>query len=134
MQNINIGVPQGSVLGPLLFLLYVNDIPSCVKEGSLRLFAGETNVFFSHKSINILKEIAERDIVNLYNWFTANRLLLNLNKTCFCVYSNKDSKKLQEIIVKNQVIKRTHFVKYLGINIDEKLTWVKHIDYVCNKL
>ncbi len=79
-ENINIGVPQGSVLGPLLFLLYVNDIPSCVKEGSIRLFADDTNVFFSHKSINILKEIAERDMVNLHNWFIANRLLLSLNK------------------------------------------------------
>lgn len=133
-QTVNIGVPQGSVLGPLLFLIYVNDINNCLENGKLRLFADDTNVFVSHSNVNYVKRLAEMALVNLHKWFNVNQLSLNLKKTCFSVYSNKNCDNIKELEVENHILKRTKIVKYLGMLVDENLTWANHIDQICKKL
>jgi hypothetical protein len=102
--NINTGVPQGSVLGPILFLIYVNDIAESVQNGKVRLFADDTNLFFSNRSIDQLKTAANNSLTQLNNWFSANKLSLNIDKTCFTVFSNAKIKPSIELSLNGSYI------------------------------
>ena len=78
---------QGSILGPLLFLLYVNDIANSVPDQNIKLFADDTNLFISTTNQSLLDSIANEAMSNLNSWFIVNRLSLNLDKTCYMVFS-----------------------------------------------
>ena len=132
-REINSGVPQGSVLGPLLFLLYVNDITSCVVNHKLRLFADDTNLFVSGKNLKDVFSTTQNILNNLINWFKDNQLTLNVEKTCYSVFTNKVVPHMT-LSINNKVLKREKSVKYLGMFLDEKLNWNSHIDYICTKL
>ena len=87
---ISCGVPQGSVLGPLLFLIYINDIHCCVQtENCIRLFADDTNIFLSGKNLIQLKSQAEEILHNLYKWFSVNKLTMNIEKSCFSIFTSR---------------------------------------------
>ena len=83
LENISCGVPQGSVLGPLLFLLYINDIHSSVPNSKLKLFADDTSLFTSGKNVNELITETNAALSNLNNWFISNKLSLSIEKTSF---------------------------------------------------
>ena len=80
-RNITCGVPQGSVLGPILFLIYINDIYTCSKLLAIRLFADDTNVFYSDKNLNVLKKVMNEELLHLTDWLKANKLSLNISKS-----------------------------------------------------
>ena len=84
---IEYGTPQGSCLGPLLFLIFTNDFYLCIENGSCLLFADDTSLYYSHNSIRYLKWNIEQDISRIMDWFRANKLTLNINKT-ECIYFN----------------------------------------------
>ena len=134
LDVITTGVPQGSVLGPLLFTIYVNDMQHA-SNLQPRLFADDTNIFTADSNIDHLIQITNNELLNLDTWFKANHLKLSLDKTTYCIYSPK--KKLltynDEIRI-GDVVKRSDSVKYLGLLIDEKLTWEKHIDELGSKI
>ena len=137
LQNINCGVPQGSVLGPLLFLLYINDLPIACPLGSTHIFADDTNIFFSCKDADEISTIGGMIMTQLDDWFKANKLTLNADKSNFVVFRSKRKKITDipnQIQFGNTSISRNNSIKYLGVILDEYLTWEEHITDVCNKL
>jgi len=132
---VSCGVPQGSVLGPLLFLLYINDLPNSVPEGKIKLFADDTNLFVSAKTTNELESKANSYLRNLDNWLKANKLHLNTDKTCYSVFSpNKIPVPTVAITINDTKIKCVKECKYLGVIIDDELKWTSHIEFVLQKL
>ena len=135
--TIPCGVPQGSVLGPLLFLIYINDIHSCIpRQNCIRLFADDTNIFISGKNLNELKTEGERILENLYKWFSVNKLTMNTDKSCFSIFTTKRNNQniFSTLTFGNQVIKKVHSAKYLGVTLDDKLNWNEHIENISNNI
>ena len=85
-QPIKCGVPQGSVLGPLLFLIYINDIANCSKIGKIRIFADDTSAFVEGTKVNEVISNSEILMNDLNNWFKSNKLTLSTNKSCFILF------------------------------------------------
>jgi hypothetical protein len=131
---VSTGVPQGSVLGPILFLVYVNDIANCVNHGKVRLFADDTNLFFSDKSVNQLQSHANEALDQLSKWFSANKLTLNTDKTCYTIFSNSKKAPLVNLLLNGSSIEYVKESKYLGMYLDEKLNWKYNIAHICSKL
>ena len=86
LRNITYGVPQGSVLGPLLFLIYINDLPNISKVLNFYLFADDTNIYFEAESPEKLETILNHELKELHTWLIVNRLSLNIDKTNFVVF------------------------------------------------
>ena len=141
-SQMNCGVPQGSILGPLLYLIYVNDINlSC--NGSIVSFADDTTIYVSDSNIDSLYNNANTLINSLFNWFCANRLSLNANKTKYIVIrppSLRGDLAHKHIYIHNTQLHRIgnncneKSAKFLGILIDENLTWKEHISHVNKKI
>ena len=134
---ITCGVPQGSVLGLLLFLIFINDIVNSCPAAKLCIFADDTSVFLSNTCINQLLIQSEHTIMQLMNWFEANKLTLNTSKTNFIIFRNSQKTLLNlpdKININGNEIYKTDKIKYLGVFIDEHLTWKHHIIELCNSL
>ena len=129
--NISCGVPQGSLLGPLLFILYINDFCKSSNSLSFILFADDTNLFFSHKNPNVLVDKINAELLNILQWIQANKLSLNLQKTNYMLFSNSLDSLPSDIIFDNTPLKHVPLTKFLGITVDDKLSWKPHIDNIC---
>ena len=90
--TVTCGVPQGSILGPLLFLIYINDIIHVSDKCDAILFADDTNLFFQHKDLNCLTDIVNDELSKIFNWFNLNKLSVNLKKTNFILFKMKNKK------------------------------------------
>jgi hypothetical protein len=135
-MTIKSGVPQGSVLGPLLFLLYINDIQFCSELISIVLFADDTNILFSHTCLKQLNEIIQIEMNKITDWLNANKLSINTQKTKFILFTSKN-KKLKDdikILINNESIKQVKNTTFLGIVIDECLTWCEHLCLITKKI
>ena len=130
------GVPQGSILGPLLFLIYINDFKNCILDNTAYHFADDTNVIFSKRNIGQLKKALSKQIDTIYDWLCANRLSLNAKKTELVLFHSKNKVVTSRLTVKIKGTKvfLSNHVKYLGILIDSKLSWKTHISELTKKL
>lgn len=129
-------MPQGSNIGPLLFLLYINDLGKLHLIGTPRLFADDTALFYPDKNVNTIINSIEADLGVLKNFFDANLLSLNLNKTKYMIF-NSMRKIINNYVhprLENQVIEKVNCFKYLGIHLDPTLSWVYQINHIEKKL
>ena len=135
-NTIPCGVPQGSVLGPLLFIIYTNDLPNCLIDCNAILFADDTTIYKSSSDIQYLYQSTNAELESLTQWFRANKLSLNVGKTHYMIFHQSQVQIPRDFNVEiaNTIIEKKHFVKFLGIYIDDKLNWHEHIRYVKNKL
>ena len=138
-QHVRCGIPQGSILGPLLFILYVNDITQSSSQGNLILFADDTNIIYNDLSYADLYSKAQIDLSSVCDWFASNKLSVNESKTKFMVFhsvnkqvSNEISK--MKLLVNKQDIERVASIKFLGVKISDTLTWEAHINEVASKV
>ena len=121
-HNINYGVPQGSVLGPLLLILYTNDLPNTLTVIKSILFADDTTIYYSHSNLNTLYTNLNKDLQILNDWFKTNKLSLNVSKTQYMIF-NKKKQRAQDaelkIIIGQENVNQVKYTKFLGIYIDE---------------
>ena len=139
LNYVTCGVPQGSILGPLLFLVYVNDLPNASRLLDPVIFADDTSLFFKKKEIEYLFTVVNNMLVNIKDWFSANKLSSNVGKTKYSFF-HKPSKKddvplrLPKFIINNCEIQRKESIKCLGVLLDQNLTWKEYIKLTENRL
>lgn len=136
-KPIKCGVPQGSILGPLLFLIYINDFENSTMALHKVLFADDTNLFMSHKSPDEMEEIINRELRNVAIWFRCSKLSLNINKTNYIVFHSKQNQLANKhfcLKINEQIIERVNTTKFLRIFIDECLRFKCHIDQLIKKI
>ena len=130
MQNIDCGVPQGSLLGPLLFIIYINDFYRSSNTLSFILFADDSNLFFSHPDPNILLRTVNDELKHVTQWIKANKLSLNLQKTKFMLFSNSLKTLPGNIVFDDTPLEEVSSIKFLGVCVDNKLSWKYHINNI----
>lgn len=128
------GVPQGSVLGPLLFILYINDINKVLKYCKIYLFADDALIMIAEKNSTEALCKLNHDLANIYSWLCANKLKLNVNKTKWMKIGKKDQLSQQVVLIDNSVIEQVTTFKYLGVLIDDRLSFSPHIEYTVKKV
>ena len=135
INTFNIGVPQGSILGPLLFLLYVNNLPKFSTSLHTQLFADDTIVFNTGTDIDTLTASTNTELTKLNDWTLANKLTIHAGKTKLLVVSNRLTSNVSiSIKIIDSVIAPTNCCKYLGVHLDNKMTFSNHIKHVNVKI
>ena len=128
------GVPQGSVLGPLLFLVFINDLSKTSNFLKYVHFDDDTTVYVSGPDLGELVEGLNRELINVDDWLRANKLSLNLAKTTFMLFTHCLVPQSLTVTIRDQHIRRVSVAKFLGVIIDEKLTFGSHISSVCKRI
>lgn len=135
--NISIGVPQGSVLGPILFILFSNDLPNNVHSGSCNMFADDTILYVNGNSMTEIEHKLQTCVNEAFKWFNSNKLLLNATKSNSMIitpFARKQEQLTNSITIEHNVIENIDNALYLGLLIDDKLTWSNQINRICKSL
>ena len=140
-ERIEVGVPQGSCLGPLFFLVYINDLPCAVKRSNTSMYADDTTLFFRSKNIEDLNEAINNDLRDLDSWLSGNKLSLNVAKTKGMLLCTKNKHKSLEgtgesicLKLRDNDLALVENTKYLGVQVDNSLDWKEHIKSVSTKV
>ena len=137
-STVTCGVPQGSILGPLLFLMYINDLPNFLRIAAPRMFADDTSITLSAKTVADLKLAVTSELNNLTCWLRANKLSSNVAKTELMIIGSRQRLNTQceeiNISIDDRTIKRVDHIKSLGLTIDAQLSWSKHVDEISKKV
>ena len=138
LSTLKFGVPQGSVLGPILFSLYINDLPLYM-EALCELFADDTSLHNHHKNLDTLMKSLQHSVDNLINWTEMNHLALYPDETKFMLVTTRQKRQnllpnLPLLTTKSDIIQEVQNHKVLGITIDNNLSWTPHMNALCKKI
>ena len=130
------GVPQGSILWPLLFVVFVSDLPSVVRKCSVNLYVDDTTIYASNEDPSLVGKHLEEDLGAIATWINTNGLKMNVAKTQLMVLCGKSRQKSAQSVcvrISDRELPKQESVKYLGVSIDKNLNWKIHIDEVRQK-
>ena len=135
-KTLSCGVPQGSVLGPLLFLIYINDLPNISDKLQFFLFADDTNIYYESNDLKKLEKTVNEELKKLSLWLNLNRLALNIGKTNFVIFrsSQKVPNHNVTLLMNKKALQQKDHVKYLGVLLDQHLSWKYQIKSVALKV
>ena len=133
--TVSYGVPQGSILSPLLFLIYINDLNNAIAHSMVHHSADDTNIISSHKSLKKVNKFINHDLSLLVQWLQANRTSLNTSKTEIILLWTKNKKitKKLNFRISGQKVDTIKQTKYLGIYLDEGVTWKYQTEQIKSK-
>ena len=132
--NMSHGTPQGSCLGPLLFLVFCNDLRMNLEYMSCIQFADDTTLFYVDENLNVIKCCVGHDIEIIMDWFRANSLTLNVQKTNYLLFAPKKRTARLDLNIGNCVVKPNMETKFLGVILDDKLSWTSQVKNVLTKM
>ena len=134
-EEINIGVPQGTILGPLLFILYVNDLLDSMPENSILSYADDTAIISTNKTWKQTEMRMNKLLESAADWLALNKLTLNITKTVYITFGNYTDSVPNKLDIKidKETIRRVENCKYLGVIFDQNLKWNEHINYIIKK-
>ena len=133
-SDLTYGVPQGSILGPILFIIYINDLPEISKMAKFILYADDANIIVSGVTIEEVYQKIQDLAGCLLKWVNCNGLALNLKKTKYMIFTRKRTYAEQSIRINNVLIERKSTEKFLGVIIDENMSWAHHISTIKSKM
>ena len=133
-KAVTYGTPQGSCLGPLIFIIFTNDLYRQIEHSSSLLFADDTTLYKSHRNLKYLTWCLEDDLRKLVDWFSSNKLTLNLDKTVCILFQKIGQTQTIKLEIGNQTITNTPETRFLGMLLDEIMTWTSHINNLILKI
>ena len=126
-QPLTCGIPQGTILGLLLFILDINDLPNCLFNSHPRIYEGDTHLTFANNDVAYLEENMNDDLTKTTEWLSANKITLNKFKTEFMLIASRQRlntfNRLPSFTIDGNSIKQVEFTKSFGVYLDENLTW-----------
>ena len=131
--RVTCGVPQGSILGPLLFNIYINDLATA-SDLTVRLYADDACLTFSHNNLTFLQNKLNKELNLISDWLKVNKLSVNYSKSNYLIFSNTKHKHKFDIKMNENTLKQVHDINYLGVCLEESLTWKKHLEAVQTKI
>ena len=134
LVKVDYGVPQGSILGPTLFLVFINDIVRCCLNVKFVLFADDTSVFFTDRDLNSLFNRVNTSLADITKWLYSNKLTLNKEKSQYILFSRRNLESLNDVYLENTKVQRVNCVRFLGLFIDQNLSWLSHTNHVTRVL
>lgn len=126
--------PSRFILGTLLFLIYINDLPNCSQLLNYILFADDTNISMRNNDLSLLFDNMNIELKKLDSWMQANKLILNAGKTNFMIFGTRECTDNFVLYYNSDMIKRVTNTKFLGVMLDDKLSWNSHVNMLCNTL
>ena len=134
LLDISMGVPQGSTLGPLLFILYINDMSESLSRLKVIHFADDSTLHLAMIKNENIAPTVNTELAVINTWLISNKLYLNIDKTKYMIFSIKDKPPDLRLVIGSSLIERTNVQKFLGIYIDDRLTFREHANKICAKM